>query len=128
TPASGSTPLRHRFPGFCIMLARATAQGVQTAMDIGIFVFVIISADIEHTSRLLRTGGVVEVNQRMTVHALTQDREILAKRGPIDPPSGYFVHELLCSMRRFAPLYSRAPLDRHLRSRPSIMLPRKTFP
>ena len=90
------------------MLGRARAQCVQATMDVGVLVFVIISNDIEHRARLLRAGGIVEVNQRMTVHALPQNRKIFAERRPIHPTGDHLMHELICSMRRFAPVYSQA--------------------
>ena len=67
-------------PRFFVMLGRAHAQRVETAMDVGVFVFVIIADDIEHGARLLGAGGAVKVNQRMTVHALPQNRKIFAER------------------------------------------------
>jgi len=77
-------------------------------MHIGIFVFVIMPDDIEDRPRFLRGGGVVEINQRMTVHSLPENRKILAKRGPIHATGGCLVHEIICSKPRLAPLYSQA--------------------
>src|SRR6266446_2302315 len=77
-------------------------------MHIGVFMFLITSDDIEDGARLLGGGGVVEVNQRMAVDALPQNREILAERGPIHATHGHLVHEIICSKPRLAPLYSQA--------------------
>jgi len=89
------------------MLGRPRAQRVQAAMDIGVFVFVIVPNDVQHRARFLRAGCAVEINQRMTVHALPENRKIFAERGPIHPTSGHLVHEIICSMPSGAPLYSQ---------------------
>src|SRR5438270_13449853 len=89
------------------MFGRASAQCMQAAMDVGVFVFVKISNGVEHLFRLLRAGRVIEIDQSMAVHALAQNREIVAERFPIDAVTGRFVHEIICSKRRFAPLYSK---------------------
>ena len=105
--AGRADKIGHALPRLFVMLGRTGAQCVQAAMHIGVFVFVIISDDIENRARFLRTGGVVEINQRMTVDALPQNRKFLAERGPIHSTSGCFVHKIICSMRWFAPVYSR---------------------
>ena len=94
-----SDEISHPLPRFFVMLGRPRAQRVQAAMHIGVFVFVIIADHIEDSARLLRAGRVVEVNQRMPVHALAQDRKILTKRGPIHAISGCLMHQIICSMR-----------------------------
>src|SRR5207237_8778486 len=88
------------------MLGRPRAQRVQAAMDIGVFVFVIVSNAVQHRARFLRGGCAVEINQRMTVHALLENRKIFAERGPIHPTGGHLVHEIICSTRSGTPLYS----------------------
>src|SRR5205823_6147195 len=62
----------HPLPRFFVMLSRARTQGVEAAMHVGVFVFVIIANDIEHGSWLLRAGRAVKINQGVTVHALAQ--------------------------------------------------------
>src|SRR5437016_317515 len=81
-------------------------------MHVGVFVLVIISDDVENCPWFLRAGGVVEVDQGVTVHALAQDRKIHAERRPIDLSVGRLVHDTICSMRRFAPVDSRISQDR----------------
>ena len=88
------------------MLGRAHAQRVQTAVHVGVFVFIIIADDIQNGARFLRAGSAIEVNQGMTVDALPQNWKIFAERGPIHPTSCRLVHEIICAMRRFAPVYS----------------------
>src|SRR5438128_2971483 len=102
--------ISNALPRFFVMLGRPRAQCVQAAMHIGVFVFVITSDDIEDCDWLLRAGGVVEVNQRMAVDALPQNRKILAERRPIHPTNGLLVHQIICSKPLLAPLYSHEPL------------------
>src|SRR5437588_4286163 len=97
----------HPLPGFFVMLGGACAQRMQSAMHIGVFVLVIISNNVEHSARLLGAGGVVEVDQRMAVHALPQNRKILSERRPIELSAGRLVHGIICSMRWLAPVDSR---------------------
>ena len=54
----------------------AIAQFVNAAMDIGVVVLVVMAQGIEHRARLLRGGGVVEVDQGLAVHLLIEDRKV----------------------------------------------------
>src|SRR5262249_34447479 len=63
---------------------------------------------VDHRARLLRRRSAIEINQRMTVCSLAQDREILADGVPIDGASSDLVHTIICYTRRRAPLYSSA--------------------
>ncbi len=85
------------------MLGRASAQEMEAAMHIRVFVLIIVPHNIEHARRLLRTGCAVEVNERMAVDALAQDRKILSQRRPIDLALNRFVHAILSAKRGFAP-------------------------
>src|SRR5258708_13772684 len=76
--AGSADKIGHTLPRFFVMLSCPRAQRVETAMHIRIFVFVVIANDIEDKARLLGAGGAIEVNQRMTVYPLTQNRKILA--------------------------------------------------
>ena len=75
-------------------------------MHIRVFVLIIIADDVQYGARFLRTGCAVEIDQRMAVHALPQDREILAQRGPIDLTLHRLVHETICAKRGFVPIDS----------------------
>ena len=48
-----------------VSLGRAGAQLVQAAMHVGVVVLVVVPQRIEHRARLLRGGGVVEIDQRL---------------------------------------------------------------
>ncbi len=58
----------------------AIAQFVDAAMDVGVVVLVIMAQRLDHRARFLRRGGVVEINQRLAMDLLVEDREILAQR------------------------------------------------
>ncbi len=113
---SCANEIGHALPRSFVMFGRARAQRVQTAMHIGVFVLVIIADRVEHGSRLLRSGRVVEVNQRMTIHVLAQE-----SGNPREAPtqstltSGGSVHEIICAKRRFAAIDSsnHAKIDIH---------------
>ena len=79
-------------PRALVGLGRARAQFVQAAMHVGVVVLVIMPERIEHRARLLRRGRVVEIDQRLAMHLLVEDREVLANRGPIDGSAGDLVH------------------------------------
>jgi hypothetical protein len=62
----------------------AVAQFVNAAVNVGIVLLVVIAQRIENGPRFLRGGGVIEVDQRIPVDLLVQNRKILALRFPID--------------------------------------------
>ena len=75
-------------PRCFVSLRRPRAQLVQTAMHIGIVVFIVIPERFDYHPRLLRGRRAVEVNQWMPMRPLTQDREILTDRCPSDAGMG----------------------------------------
>src|SRR6266567_9027993 len=79
-------------------------------MHIGVFVLVVISKRIQHTSRFLRRCGAVKVDQRMAVRLFAEDREIFANGVPVYGATCDLVHTLICFMRRCAPPYLRFKL------------------
>ncbi len=76
-------------------------------MHIGVVVLVIMLERIDDRARLLRRRRVVEINQRLAVHLLVEDREVLANRIPIEGAARDFVHDLICDATGGAPLYLR---------------------
>ncbi len=46
------------------------------AMDIGVGSFVIPGDGVDHRARLLRGGGVIEIDERLAVNLLLEDRKI----------------------------------------------------
>ena len=68
---------RTRLARRLVGLGRGVGEIVQAAMDVGVFVLVGVHEPVEDGLRLLRRGGVVEIDERLAVRALGQDREIL---------------------------------------------------
>ena len=73
----------------------AVAQFVDAAMDIGVVVLVVMAQGVEHRARLLRGGGVVEIDQRLAVNLLVEDREIGAQCFPINCLCRLYLHKFL---------------------------------
>ena len=66
-----------------VFVGGALAQRMDAAMDVGVDVRVVALQRIDHRLRLLRGGGIVEIDQRLAVHRLAQDGKILAPAGDI---------------------------------------------
>ena len=78
----------HLLAGGLVGLGRKLAQHVDAAMDVGVAADVVVHQRVEHGLRLLRRGGVVEIDQRLAVHLLVQDREIRAEARDVEPGHG----------------------------------------
>ena len=74
---------RHLFPRPLIGRCGSVAQLVQTPVHIGVIVLVVPHQRIHHLTRLLRTGGTVQIHQLMPLHPLVQDGKIFAHRHPV---------------------------------------------
>jgi hypothetical protein len=61
----------------------AVAQFVETAMNVGVVVFVVMDEGINYRPRLLRCRCVVEIDQRTILDLLVESREIFAPCGPV---------------------------------------------
>jgi hypothetical protein len=70
---------------------------VQAAMNIRVLMLIKIPKRLDHGARLLRSCSAIELNQRMPVRLLAQDREILTDGLPIDRNGGNPVHTIICS-------------------------------
>jgi len=68
----------HGLPRLLEIRGGEVAQIVQPAMDVGVFLSIGALNGIEHRSRLLRRGAVVEIDERLAVDPLCQDREVSA--------------------------------------------------
>ena len=68
----GCCLVAHRF----ILLGRALAQRMHAAMDVGIVMLKQTRHGIDHLSRLLRTGTIIEIGEGVAVYFLRQCREI----------------------------------------------------
>ena len=88
----------HAFARAFESFRRGIGEIMQPAMHVGIFVFVGVAHTIEHLTRLLRRGCIVEIDERLAVRLLVQDREILAK--PRDVEGNVQVHRGCAPPRR----------------------------
>ncbi len=61
-----------------IGLGRGIGEEMQAAMHVGVFRGVGLLDAVEHRPRLLRRGGVVEIDERLAVDRHGEDREVLA--------------------------------------------------
>lgn len=114
--AGRSEIFRHLLPGFFISFRRTRTQFVKATMHVGVVVLIIMSQHLEHRFWFLRGCGVVEVNERMPMRPLVQDRKILAERAPIYIPAGNLVHILMCYRVTLRASYSESVFDLAQRS------------
>ncbi|MNN38449.1 hypothetical protein D3C81_1524460 [compost metagenome] len=57
-------------------LGRLVRQGMQAPVDVGVAALHRRDQGVDHRTRLLRRGGVVQIDQRLAVHLSRQDREL----------------------------------------------------
>jgi len=76
------------FAGQLVIGGCLLAEGVNAAMDVGVFVFVIIFDPIDDGQRFLRGGGVVEIDQRLAVDFCIEDGEMGAERRQVEQGGG----------------------------------------
>ena len=67
------------FPGRFVGERRSHRKRVDAAVNIGIIALVIIYQSIDDALGFLRRGGIIKVDERLTVNLLVKDREISAK-------------------------------------------------
>ena len=73
---AGVDEAAHRLPRLLEIGGGEVAQVVEPAMDVGVFLSVGALNGVEHGSRLLRRGAVVEIDERLAMDLLRQDREV----------------------------------------------------
>ncbi len=67
-----------RVSGTLVVVGRPLAQGVHAAMHVGIVPLVVVTHGIDDAAGLLTGGAVIQIDERMAIHLLMQNREILA--------------------------------------------------
>ena len=82
--AGGAEVLGDAGPGAFVGFGRARTQLVQAAMDVGVVALVVTAERVEDRAGFLGGGGVIEVDERMPVDLLVENREILPQGLPID--------------------------------------------
>ena len=70
---------------------RRVGHEVQAAMDVGVARLHGVHHGVDHRARLLRRGGVVEIDQRLAVDLLRQDRELRPDRFDVVGCKGAFI-------------------------------------
>ena len=86
---AGVEERRHFFPRAFVSLGRLVGEIMQPAMHVGVLRGVGLLQPIEHRARLLRRGGVVEVDERLAVNLLGQNREIRPDAAHVISPVGH---------------------------------------
>jgi hypothetical protein len=59
-----------------VRVGGALAQRVHAAVDVGVVVLVVVVDGLDHCARTLARRGVVEIDERLAVDLLIQDREV----------------------------------------------------
>ena len=75
--ATGVEELCDPLAAALIALGRDVGEVMQAAMHVGVFAGIGLHHAVEHRLRLLRGGGVVEIDQRLAIDLQRQRREIL---------------------------------------------------
>ncbi len=70
--------------GTFVQFGGLLAEPMHAPMDVGIDIEVLVAHGIEHTQRLLRSGRIVEINQRLAVDRAGQDGEV--------SPDQFYIH------------------------------------
>src|SRR5438094_3380355 len=93
--ACGADVLRDALPAVFVSFGRARAQRVQPTMDICVVVLVKLPKRLDDGARFLRSRRAIEVDQRMAVGMLAENRKILANSFPVDSAGCELVHTLI---------------------------------
>ena len=75
------------FRNFCACalesIGRARTQFVQSAMHVGVVALVVVRERGDDGARLLRAGGIIEIDERISVHLVVENRKVSAHFHPI---------------------------------------------
>ena len=72
----GSQGLRDSLAGFVVARGGLHAEEMHASMDVGIVLTIEIGNRVNDHVRLLSRGGIVEIDERLSVHLSTEDREV----------------------------------------------------
>ena len=64
-------------PGLLIFIGRFLRQGVNTSMNVGVIIRIVIYDRIHYLHRCLGSGCIVEINQRIAIHLAFKNWKIL---------------------------------------------------
>src|SRR5262249_51260461 len=96
---------RDTTPRVFVSFRCARTKSVQAAMHIRVVVFVKLPHRLDHRARLLRSRSAVEVDQRMPVRSLVQNRKILTKSAPVHLARDSLMHAIICYTSGGAPAH-----------------------
>src|SRR5262249_19751806 len=68
----------HLLAGLVVLLGGQRAEEVDGPVDVGVVQLIVAAGRVDYRLRLLRGGGVVEVDQRLAVGLAVEDREVVA--------------------------------------------------
>src|SRR4051812_30952527 len=88
-------------------------------MNVCVVVFVVLPERVDNRPRLLRRRRVIQIDERMSVDLLVEDREILSDRFPIYGRLSSLMHTSMCGTPRSAPPAFTAVFSMAIRRRPS---------
>src|SRR5947209_15403085 len=71
-------------PGGLESIRGAIAQLVNASVDVGVIPFVKMAQGIEDGARLLGSSGVIQIDQRMSMHLLIENGKVLPQLCPIN--------------------------------------------
>ena len=110
----GMDELPHLVARGFVGLGCALAQKMHAAVNIGVERGVVMRLAVDHAVRLLTGGRVVEIDQRLAMHMLVQDGEILAQPLHIEGGPGAIGRRLINSLpARFIAASSSLPAGGH---------------
>ena len=61
-----------------VLAGGAFGEGVDAAMDVGIVALVVVVKGVDDDAGLLRGGGIIEIDQRLAVDFLFEQRKVVA--------------------------------------------------
>src|SRR5690606_22857640 len=74
----------HDIASAFVGIGRPLTQCVYAAMHVRVIALVVGAHGVDHRLRSLARGGVIQINERLPVHLLTQDREVAANARNVD--------------------------------------------
>lgn len=74
----GMDEISNGLSGMFVSLGRLLAQIMHSTVNVAVLVQVIVTLTLNDTQRFLRSGGIVEINQGLTIDLLVKDGELLS--------------------------------------------------
>src|SRR5262249_4393134 len=84
---------RHLLPRRFVQLGRLFGQRVNRTMHVGVGQLVVVADGLDHCARLLRRGGIVEINQTTPSAPSLEDRKVAAYQFAIECHCSFAIQE-----------------------------------